>query len=81
MIDVLFDGLKFDLTKWKEESKIRFTYDDEDTKAMVHKWKIEGCPFNVVCDIVSDVMLKYELPNMVSFVIKSGAGEIEYEQE
>lgn len=32
MIDVLFDGLKFDLTKWNEESKIRFTYYEDETK-------------------------------------------------
>ena len=79
MISVLLDELKLDIDKWNNDSKIKFIYEDEDTKEMLNKWKIEGCPFNTVCDIINDVMRKSDLQNMISFVVKSGSGEIEYE--
>ena len=81
MISVLFDDLNFDVDKWDKESKIRFTYYEDKTKMILHDWSIEGCPFNSVCDIIHDVMKQDELHNLVSFVVKAGAGDIEYERE
>lgn len=80
MINVLLNDLKFDLDKWNKESKIRFTYREITTRFILQDWT-KGCPFNTVCDIINSIMSKADLNNMVSFVIKAGAGEIEYEYE
>lgn len=48
---------------------------------ILYDWSMEGCPFNTVCDIINSIMSKADLNNMVSFVIKAGAGEIDYEHE
>lgn len=80
MINVLLNDLKFDIDKWNKDSKIRFTYRDVTTRFVLQDWA-KGCTFNTVCDIVNGVMAQGELNNLVSFVIKAGAGEIEYEHE
>lgn len=81
MIETLYYGLYFDIDKWNKKSEVRFTYSSTQAKNALLNWKDRGIPFNTTCDIVNAVMKKKDFHNLVSFVLKAGSGEFEYEQE